>query len=44
MRLAFLELGLPLGRHIKFRGDLKAAGKHEIDGYKFRLAELKADK
>lgn len=37
VRDAFVQLGLPLGRHIKFRGALKAAGKAEIDGFKFRL-------
>jgi hypothetical protein len=38
VREAFVELGLPLGRHIKFRGALKAAGKQEIAGFKFKLA------
>jgi hypothetical protein len=38
VRQAFEALGLPLGRHIKFRGALKAAGKQETDGFKFKLA------
>jgi hypothetical protein len=38
VRQAFEALDLPLGRHIKFRGALKAAGKQELAGFKFRLA------
>jgi hypothetical protein len=37
VREAFLNLGLPLGRHIKFRGQLKAAGSAEFEGYTFKL-------
>lgn len=37
VRQAFLELGLPIGCHIKFRGALKAEGKREFNGYKFEL-------
>jgi len=36
---AFLALNLPMGKHIKFRADLKAAGKGEIDGHKFKIAK-----
>ena len=32
---AFVALGLPVNKHIKFRGDLKAAGKAEFAGHKF---------
>lgn len=39
VREAFMVLSLPLGQHIKFRGALKAAGKAEFGGYKFRLVE-----
>lgn len=38
VREAFMVLALPLGQHIKFRGALKAAGKAEFAGYKFKLA------
>jgi transcription elongation factor Elf1 len=38
VREAFMVLALPLGQHIKFRGALKAAGKAEFGGYKFKLA------
>lgn len=37
VREAFIQLGLPLGRHIKFRGALKAAGRAEIAGHQFSL-------
>jgi transposase-like protein len=37
VREAFLTLNLPLGRHIKFRGELKVAGRHEIQGYTFAI-------
>jgi hypothetical protein len=37
VREAFLVLALPLGRHIKFRGALKAAGSAEIQGFKFAI-------
>jgi len=37
VREAFMILALPLGKHIKFRGALKAAGKAEIDGHVFKL-------
>jgi hypothetical protein len=39
VREAFMVLALPLGQHIKFRGALKAAGKAEFAGRKFRLVE-----
>lgn len=38
VREAFMVLALPLGQHIKFRGALKAAGKAEFGGFKFKLA------
>jgi transposase-like protein len=38
VREAFVRLGLPLGRHIKFRGVLKASGRAEFNGHKFSLA------
>ena len=38
VREAFMVLALPLGQHIKFRGALKAAGKADFGGYKFKLA------
>jgi len=37
VREAFLTLNLPLGRHIKFRGELKVAGRHQIHGYTFAI-------
>jgi hypothetical protein len=37
VREAFVILALPLGQHIKFRGNLKAAGAAEFQGYKFKL-------
>jgi hypothetical protein len=37
VREAFLVLALPIGRHIKFRGALKAAGSAEIQGFKFAI-------
>lgn len=37
---AFLALGLPYEKHIKFRGELKKAGHAEFGGHKFVLAEL----
>ena len=39
VREAFMVLALPLGQHIKFRGSLKAAGRAEFSGHKFRLVE-----
>lgn len=39
VREAFMVLALPLGQHIKFRGALKASGKAEFGGVKFRLLE-----
>jgi hypothetical protein len=39
VREAFMVLALPLGQHIKFRGALKAAGKGEFSGFKFKLVE-----
>lgn len=39
VRHAFLVLALPLGSHIKFRGQLKASGSAEIGGFKFSLAQ-----
>lgn len=38
VREAFMVLALPLGQHIKFRGALKAAGKADFGGFKFKLA------
>lgn len=35
VRQAFLELGLPISKHIKFRMALKAAGKMEGYGYEW---------
>lgn len=35
LRFAFLALGLPLGQHIKFRGQLKAAGTLKFGPYVF---------
>lgn len=37
VREAFMILALPLGQHIKFRGNLKAAGAAEFQGYKFKI-------
>jgi hypothetical protein len=37
VREAFMVLALPLGQHIKFRGALKAAGKAEFAGLKFKI-------
>ena len=37
VRHAFMVWSLPLGQHIKFRGLLKAAGKAEFGGYKFKI-------
>lgn len=37
VREAFMVLALPLGQHIKFRGQLKAAGKADFGGYKFKI-------
>lgn len=37
VRHAFLVWSLPLGQHIKFRGQLKAAGKADFGGYKFKI-------
>lgn len=34
---AFMVLALPLGQHIKFRGQLKAHGEASFGGYKFKL-------
>ena len=39
VREAFMVLALPLGRHIRFRAALKAAGAAEIDGHKFALID-----
>lgn len=36
---AFEKLGLPLGKHIKFRAELKAKGKHTLDGHVFTVVE-----
>lgn len=38
VREAFMVLALPLGQHIKFRGQLKASGKADFGGFKFKLA------
>lgn len=39
VRAAFEELGLPLEKHIAFRGLLKAAGRATFDGLRFKLLE-----
>jgi len=37
VRQAFRVLALPLGQHIKFRGELKASGSAEFGGFRFKL-------
>lgn len=37
VRAAFDALGLDLGKHVKFRGELVAAGKAEFSGHKFEV-------
>lgn len=37
VREAFIQLGLPLGRHIKFRGLLKVNGRAVFDDHQFAL-------
>lgn len=37
VRAAFVDLGLPIGRHIKFRMDLKAAGEATFENYNFKI-------
>jgi hypothetical protein len=37
VRQAFMVLALPLGQHIKFRGELKASGSAEFGGFRFKL-------
>lgn len=37
VRKAFVYFALPLGRHIKFRGELKAMGTHSINGFRFEV-------
>lgn len=37
VREAFIQLGLPLGRHIKFRGLLKVNGRAVFDDHQFSL-------
>lgn len=39
VREAFLVLALPLGQHIRFRGQLKAAGVAEFAGHKFAVVD-----
>lgn len=39
VRKAFLALGLPMSKHIKFRGDLKKAGTLDFEGYKFTAVQ-----
>jgi transposase-like protein len=39
VRQAFMVLALPLGQHIKFRGQLKASGNAEFGGFKFKLVD-----
>ncbi len=34
---AFKKLKLPVGKHIRFRGELKAAGNKVFEGHKFRI-------
>lgn len=36
---AFIALGLPMSKHIKFRGQLKAAGKLAFEAYNFAVVE-----
>ena len=40
VKQAFDALGLPLGQHIKFRGELKAAGELTFNGFKFKAIEV----
>lgn len=37
VRKAFIHFGLPLSKHIKFRMELKAAGKKDFGAYKFSV-------
>lgn len=37
VRAAFQALKLPDSKHIKFRGELKAAGRAEFEGHKFKI-------
>lgn len=39
VKAAFIQLGLPLGKHIKFRMNLKAAGTLEFQGHEFVLID-----
>jgi hypothetical protein len=39
VREAFRQLNLPDSKHIAFRGELKAKGKAEVQGYKFSIAK-----
>jgi len=40
VRAAFAELGLPMSKHIKFRGELKEAGKLEAFGCEWEIIPL----
>lgn len=40
VRAAFLELGLPMGKHIKFRGELKEQGKMTAFGHEWEIVPL----
>lgn len=39
---AFTALGLPMGVHIRFRGQLKAAGKMAFSGHNFKIVPAAA--
>ena len=39
VRAAFEALGLPMNQHVKFRGQLVAAGAAEFDGHKFKVVQ-----
>lgn len=40
VRAAFLELGLPMGKHIQFRGKLKEQGKMEAFGHTWEIIPI----
>lgn len=40
VRAAFLSLNLPMGKHIKFRGELKEAGKLTAFGHEWEIVPL----
>ncbi len=39
VRAAFIDLELPLAKHIKFRMDLKASGSASFEGYNFKIVK-----